>query len=420
MTVKSVQTLGANPLILMEKLAAAGGLTLIQDKKVSDSSGKSFAYKVVAQIKDGLYIEALDSIYNLLNTNTKAVPRICQYSSGYSGTILAQEATAADARKYAAATFSLSLGTFEDAVPVTILDKSSLSVMFSLPIGGPAAKDMSAEYGANLYYNYSFDRSKILLTDDLNSGESIIQARASVNTQGFAVIGSTRGDSSRYPMGIINSALRSRDLSGRPSNNSYAPATTLFFGAHNSTAYSAMPLPCVVSGADFRLGRSVDSNGELENPTSWNALPIYTNIASDGSGLIFSVPGKNGEFLIITTVDTSKGNKMSGIFPVSYTKTLLEYNPDSAAETQVKVLGDETATTTELTMNEYVPSMPIANDSVKGGPVVTYVFAVGADEIRGTIGEVLSCSNNVAIGTTGWLDGEKYKAIYPGRMIKIG
>ena len=52
--------------------------------------------------------------------------------------------------------------------------------------------------------------------------------------------------------------------------------------------------------------------------------------------------------------------------------------------------------------------------------MVTNIFAVGTDEIRGVIPGVLSCSGNLAIGTVGWLDGIKYKVVKAGRMIKIG
>jgi hypothetical protein len=57
---------------------------------------------------------------------------------------------------------------------------------------------------------------------------------------------------------------------------------------------------------------------------------------------------------------------------------------------------------------------------VVGGPVVSEVYAFDSDEIRGAVNGVLGISENVEVGTMGWLDGKRYRVLLPGRMTQVG
>jgi len=273
MTVKLVKTLGANPLVLMEKLAAADGLTLLQDLKVADSSGNSFAYRVVAKISDNLYIEAMDNIYNVLNSNNKAVPlyNVPYPKTGHIYSVLKQEAAEVDkTKKFSGEVLVGSLGVAADAVPTTIIGKHSMSLLATLPI------ENDSNYG---YRGYSItpgintlDASKVVFTGEINSGETLVNNGSS----GLCFYGASRSPDTAYPFQILNAPHEALDgLTPAPTNNSsytfsseYAP-TNLFFGDGNYQKYvNYMPIPLVVSAVEFRLATSVDSSNELVTPSS--------------------------------------------------------------------------------------------------------------------------------------------------------
>lgn len=421
MTVKLVKTLGASPLVLLEKLAAAGGCTLLQDVHQTDSDGVSFVSRVVAKINDNLYIEALDSIYNLLATTPKATPWLydSNYSTFYSDKKLAQEAVESDKELAGTAKLvAVALGLTNAAITDSILSAHSFSVLVSLPPS--TAQGTGGEYdGFNLKTNSKLTLlpAKVVTTQDLPSGDTIVTANTAHTDYGVELLGTVRTSNKGFPFGILNAPYNTAPTGGS-CGSSGIPNNHLCYGIRS--VITAVPFPIVVSAANFRIAKSVDTSNELVNPTSWDDLPIFTEIMSDDNGLYFSVTSALGQYLAITNVDTSKGNKLSGTFPVIYRNTPYAYNPNSIGDTRIKVIGDASMATTELTMNEYVPALPIPNDSVTGGPVVTNIFAVGTDEIRGVVPGVLGCSSNLAIGTIGWLDGIKYKVSRPGRMIKIG
>lgn len=405
MTVKNIHTLGASPLVLLSKLATAGGITLNKTETVAESGGKEFINRIVAQIASGLYIEVKDTIYSLLGSNNAAPPKFA-----YDAHILAQEATESDKTKtFAAGTQTgIKLG---DGV-TSGLGNHSMSLLATMPV--VAASNTFDESVTFKFFtsskdgvSWATDSAKVVVTGELNSGESI------VDHNGPILIGAARASSPDFPFMIINFPYNL--LTGLYKGTSYDKVYLLQMYAERAIGY-----PLVISACDFRIAQSIDTSNELVNPTDWSDLPIFTDVTSDGASLIFHVDATRGQFLAISTMDTSKGNKMEGTFPVVYRNTPYFSNPNSVSEVACKVLGDASTPTAQYPMSEYVPAIPIANDNVSGGPVVTNVFAVGTNEIRGAVGGVLGCSENLAIGTIGWLNGLKYCVVRPGRMVKIG
>ncbi|EFC90033.1 hypothetical protein Dpep_0001, partial [Dethiosulfovibrio peptidovorans DSM 11002] len=90
MAVKRIDTLGCHPLVLMKKLAAIGGLEILKEEKhVHD--GVEYPYHIVAKVKDGLYVEAKDPIYEFASTPELLPRRV--YLGELDGDIMTLEAS---------------------------------------------------------------------------------------------------------------------------------------------------------------------------------------------------------------------------------------------------------------------------------------------------------------------------------------
>ena len=424
MTVKSIHTLGASPLSLLSKMGAAGGITILKNETAAESGGTIFPYRIIAKIMDGLYIEAKDAIYSLLPTYPNAAP----YFNGNTTELMKTEAVQSDtARTFTSPSSKICnvrLGTnatdlessASGKTTLSAFGKHSLSMLFTMPVTSTASQSSGSDEFTLAYSGECpMNPEKIVVAGELNTGESVNYLRSSIPGYGIGLFGPARSNGAVVPFGILNVPYNGLTGEYALGNN-----TSMALFAINLYNFSVLPMPIVISATDFRIAKSVDTSNELVTPTAWQDLPIFTDIASDGAGLYFHVGATRGHFLLITSVDTSKGNKMEGTFPAIYRNTPYAYNPNAVLETNCTVLGDATAETAEYIMSAYAPDIPIANDNVSGGPVVSNIFAVGSNEIRGAVKGVLKCSDNLGIGTIGWLDGIKYEVKRPGRMIKIG
>ncbi|NCC97089.1 MAG: hypothetical protein EOM02_09645 [Synergistales bacterium] len=402
MAVRRVDTLGCHPLVLMQKLAAIGGLEIMREEKHTHD-GVDYPYHIIAKVKDGLYVEAFDPIYAVGDTPEKMPTRpgglLLEATDLNRSEGMANLLTSDREMKFG----NVSWGDFE---------RKSMSVLITLPTHPSRLKGRSDSYLFGFYAGVGLNKDAFVITGELKDGETITTQTDSNIC--YKLTGPVREGNYAHPFGIINFGWRS---SPPRVPSTHALQSAFLTGQERDVC---APVLLVLSGAMVRVGHSFSEGAGIALPTEWEELPIFTSIMSSDSGLSFIVPSSRGAILVLTTVDTTKGNGFEGVSPVIFCKIPLAHNPGSKLAERAVVLGSASNPAASAGMSLYSPTPPIGNDSVSGGPVVTDVFVHNLDEIRGAIPGVLSCSPNLPMGTVGWLDGKRYRVHLPGRMLQIG
>lgn len=453
MTVSKVVTYGCNPLLMLHKLAEAGGVEILSDSK-HVRGGYDYHYRTIAKFSDNLYLEAYDPLAELLNQ---------------------------DGRKFV-------YGLFGSG------DLSSSSGTFPVPLYG--AKDMP--YGQELLLS-SWDTPRFagpsgaergtafgIITPDIS--DSLILEQEILNIPFFALsfcmtyqcliasystplgggtIGSDLWDlsiagskfiASNVPGGVAGNRLPTITLYNGASTNFTPSQGTHYLLCHGGVRTMSFKAPLManknktiktyittpmyglggfamgqfeslaypmMSGAMVRVSSEINVGGSLKTPTSWVGFPIHSEATVFPSGLLFSNPTDESvagysSHLFIGEIDTSKGNNFekSVVMARMNKETLRSTSGDKDA--YLLAQGLLSPMSGEKEFSTFSPTPPIGSDSITGGPVVGNVFVTASDEIRGVLPPFLSCSSSLAIGTMGWLDGRRYRVFRPGLMMQVG
>ncbi len=406
MVVRRISTLGCHPLLLLAKLAAAEGLTILKEEK-NTVGGVDYRYRIIARIAENLYIEAYDAVYKV-GTEDAYLPKLLVHGSDAANLPL----EAAQSHK----TISNASNSRHIGISTSVtVESTALSMLVSCSNDTSISADSISPEGTSLVGRYNPHDA-----DGIMAPEASFPSDLSFGTwQGQLVVclGATK-KSAPYPFAIFTSNIIGGVVSGGPVESGY---NMLAYCSGYTSSGDVQPAPIMIAGTKFRVATSVLDN-ELVSPSSWFPLPIFATLYSTGDGLYF-VNGPDSRFgglLAVTKVDTTVGSGMSGVFPVIY-KTYKYTLPlgDQSGE-MAYVLGSEVNPTETSAMSIYAPAPPIASDSVKGGPVVSDLFVYSLSEIRGAIMGALAAPSSAALGTSGWLDGKRFSVQFPGRMIQVG
>lgn len=435
MAVKRIDTLGCHPLVLMKKLAAIGGLEILKEEKhVHD--GVEYPYHIVAKVKDGLYVEAKDPLYEQAITPER-LPQRADYTGKVKTAegplklectqamfqettfpnerhivILSEDPLAMEA--YGASALVSVNQPYDGAyVSVTCVENGNSGNSGTYLFGGPVLPSSS---GAVLFgkdnaeknlSGFSFNKAEDVLfdLDDSSPDGTSKGVRLSFGTEvwdGFGVCMNTE---------VI------RDITWKPvylAYPNYNPQHVLHLGTQDRCA------AVVISGTVFRVSSQI-SEDSLVTPSEWETLPCAPIIINNDAGLFFCYNSGSAHSGMVgaVTVDTSKGNDMEGSFPAIYDSGVFCGVHATGGE-KLYVLGSPSNPAGTVVMQLFAPSPPISTDSVSGGPVVTDLFAYTSEEIRGAIPGVLATPEALAVGSVGWLDGKRYRVHLPGRMLQIG
>lgn len=448
MAVKRIDTLGCHPLVLMKKLAAIGGLEILKEEKhVHD--GVEYPYHIVAKVKDGLYVEAKDPIYEQA-TDATLLPMSITTSGFGSGSLMRLEADAQILGEYF---------TYAEAKRLSIAINSSssieaeamgISILFSHFVS--THESYGNEYSILLGQSVQENGTSFIFGENRNRYQSGIMTIGGSPLLGGLSFESNLANYDSSPGGVKFSRLLKRiDPGGHEENaeglaatvmsiesaknvawspthadvNSimgYPMADALYFGFVKAYSQGKAGKPLVLSGTVVRVGNTIDSDGEsIVSPSEWKTLPVFSSILSCDSGLFFCYDkaSEASGMLGIVLVDTSKGNGMEGSFPAIYDSGVCCAVISSGGE-NTSILGGDGAPGATIPMQIHAPSPPLATDAVSGGPVVTDLFVHNSQEIRGVLPGLLGAPEALPVGSVGWLDGKRYQAHIPGRMLQIG
>nr|WP_321499376.1 hypothetical protein [uncultured Dethiosulfovibrio sp.] len=416
MAVRRVDTLGCHPLVLMQKLAAIGGLEILKEEKHTHD-GVDYPYRIVAKVKDGLYVEAKDELYKLGVTPTM-LPSYTP-SSSTTGPVMPLEV---DANHLANAvwsnSYSISLASSTD---ITV-DALGMSALYS-GIG-----KLSRMYGVLFPGDLSLIREGVVTygkEDSKWSPPASCSPRWSVNVHTMGIsravtFGPSSGDDVLSALdgtfGYAMNAEVSKDVLLQALSSSGSPLLRVLLAVGGQ----GTPRPLVISGTVFRVSSQV-SGDSLVMPSEWKTLPCTPIIINNDAGLFFCYnAGSTYSGMVgAITIDTSKGNGIEGPFPAIYDSGVFCGVRATGGE-KLHVLGSPTNPAGTITMQLFSPEVPIPVDSVSGGPVVTDLFAYNSEEIRGSVEGLLAARENLPVGSVGWLDGNRYRVHLPGRMLQIG
>lgn len=433
MTVKRITTFGCHPILLIKKMAAISGVTILKEEKWT-YSGKEYPYKVVVQINEGLFMEALDPIFAQA-TNESLLPNVDTFF--VSTTVSRTWSSVSNPIKLEAAesdkgkTGTLQSGGYGERCYIRsatdiVFDKIALSALVT-PY--PQSSGMN---DVGLFGYSAADAVGVMLAGEApSSGATFSVAPGSpgyASYQEGAGVGaySMKGfQCVAWPSGVTVPFIVCH---GNVQKNVTFPS---IYGLHTDVspaqkgvalvATSYYPKLLLVSGTVFRVATSV-SGDELVNPSDWNALPIFGSLIANDAGLFFlNGPGASYTGVLgITSIDTSFGGGMTGVFPAVWKSYRYSCYTGAQEGEGVKVLGDEGSPTNFPTMNVFATIPPISSDSVTGGPVCARILAYSSSEIRGAIRGILSSPTAVSMGTSGRVSGAKYSVQLPGRMIQVG
>ncbi|MCF4115225.1 MULTISPECIES: hypothetical protein [Dethiosulfovibrio] len=423
MAVKRIDTLGCHPLVLMKKLAAIGGLEILKEEKhVHD--GVEYPYHIVAKVKDGLYVEAKDPIYEFASTPELLPRRV--YLGELEGDIMALEASSTmlgirSQTDYMAPVINSQTPLPEGPMGLSILfsyfGKASNTSSYRLHSGAYIDSDNGYLFGAPLSRN----KEKVMRIGGKNPISNLDLMDKSNGI--YVSVNLLTSDTLEYSYNGTSAVVMSAFIENiqwkpfRPSGYRYYATPRIYFGQTTE----GLGAPIVISGTIMRIGTDFLED-QLVSPTSWRILPITSSVISNEGGVFFCYDEgeEHSGVLGLVLVDTSKGNGLDGPFPAIFdTDLCCAFSPPSKGEHLV-VLGSESNPEGIITMQLFAPSPPISTDSVSGGPVVTDLFAYTSEEIRGAVPGVLATPEALAVGSVGWLDGKRYRVHLPGRMLQIG
>ena len=428
MTVKRIDTLGCHPLVLLKKLASIGGVEILKEEKhVYD--GTEYPYRIVAKVRDGLYLEAYDGLYEQATT-AAMLPRMLE-AIAFSGTPCTSSVTPARVLKMEA----LESDRTMQCVPIGnnttfhrfgIFRESNLS----LPVAAPSV--LVTTYGIGKT-DSSAGFATWLFSGQLSGVSVALKAMGTGPVAGTGVVVKRSSNFAHYYPNKAFSGGQSAEFFGDDASfacmaSSAYPNFTLpcdggavvFLGTAWCTNAMITGAPLVVSGAVVRVG-SGGGEGGLVSPGEWVGFPIFAQAISGDSGLLFLNPG-GGDFSGTMFLSTAKVASGSGTErPVVYRAVPTMYHTGISAESEhANVVGTATNPSATVKTSLFYSSPPILNDEGVGGPVASEVLAYTATEICGAIQGMLAIPDQTPIGTAGWLDGKKYSVLTKGRMFQVG
>ncbi len=426
MAVRRVDTLGCHPLVLMQKLAAIGGLEIIKEEThlstfLRGESEYLKPYRIVAKIPgvEGMYIEAHDPLIEA-EKNTGDYPEI--WANAYfnsSKGLFRMEAKEEDK--------SLNPTSNNSDICVHLpkhdtFGKVAVSLLFA-PCN-PTGK--SHYWGQKVWQQVSYDgrgawyaqptQSDVIFTEDIpgvsvniTAGDyPVLEVTAPSYEKpnfSFLVAGATPE--------VIWPWWEKGVMPKTPGNPDYA----------HGVSFRQRTNPIVVAGVRVRFSSGIGVDKELTLPSDWGHVPISASVMSTDSGLFFfNGEGSFSSLVGVSFIDTSSGNNYGegrciGIYE-NYPKTFAL--APSAPRERILIGGTTANPGGTVVMQPFAPNPPIPVDSVSGGPVVTDLFAYNSEEIRGSVEGLLAARENLPVGSVGWLDGKRYRVHLPGRMLQIG
>lgn len=456
----SISTYGCNPLLMLMKLADAGALEIINSTKVS-KWGNDYYSRVVAKVSNTLYIEAIDPLNEIVGADP-ANRFICGFDTTSAETpldlTLNRDEQELSASSWAPPSCNLDSATVLTGIstpnaPAMMLPNTleipvmAVSYLIGFtkytasgsPVVGYGASNLFYSYGTSAYLHTLFSavggtRGGFRLSEQAGGSRAVLVSYGT----GYTPSASGNWATGTYSMlfsGGVRTPFTVHPPFIRGSDTSRYTITDSVIGFYvpfwNSPAYHKTHT-LMLSGAVLRMASSVNGEGNLVTPSNWLEFPIHSHAwAIDGEGLVFANPENNAThannfstYLFVGELDTTKGNNFGeGKCPVMGRLNRTSVASGVAMEeasASISVLGTSSPNVGEKQMDLYSSAPPINSDSFSGGPIVSNVFAYDSEEIRGTIPPFLSCNTSLGMGTSGWLDGKRYRVIRPGLMMRVG
>jgi len=416
MSVLKVNTLGCHPMLLLKKMAAAGGITILKEEKRT-FSGVDYPYRIVAQVAEGMYLEAHDVLHERLS-GEEALPKTIPFNetTGHDSPLPHVVLEALEGHKELPFCLKSTPVYLTNIPTITDWTDFSFSVLASFP-GMYSAQESDCPF-----VGYIASRAK-----------SFEKVGARQGTDTFMAVSAINGDS----VTPVYSTVFYSPAAARPPFTVYAGRGNVPLGETTSDGlvfttpsvihvrpYVAKGFPIVFAMSRLRIGANVDETNELTSPSPWKPFPIFTSVSKSNDGLFFQTgpSGILGGVLGFAKVDTTKGNLFgSGECLALYKNYPESFSLESAPpREELLVYGTPANANASKTMSVYIATPPVSQDIVVGGPVVSEIYAFDSDEIRGAVQGVLGIAETVDVGTMGWLDGNRYRVLIPGRMTRVG
>lgn len=461
--INQVTSLGGNPLLMLHKLADVGGLEIL-DADTHMKGSVPFHYRVIAKVSNNLYIEAYDPLNEFVGAENDRRFQLRRYTtaSGGPGTLnTTVDLPSAQTQEFPVSPHvSLPVGDAQRVYMAGILVPDQPD-MTTLPLECALSMQMAAR--SSRHYSSTVRAGAIGLAFAPSTSFNLVKSGGRWFFPGsvpFTVVTPVYSHESSYggmrlwpnplisdPAWTFNVLYASEPLpltlargygkkADGPNDPAYAVATDSFmglwgysgYGNYSNSVTEGYSFPQTFSGGMIRVSSGISGEGALVSPSEWCEIPIATSLFRCGDdGLVFRVGSVPNNHLgagtwFVGMVNTSKGNGFGG----GKCPVVLRFhgasNGTSASWNQVKasVHGDMVPLSGTKIMGTYSSPPPIANDVYAGGPVVSDLFIVGDNEIRGVATAFLSCSDSLPIGSSGWLDGKRYAVVAPGRMQRVG
>ncbi len=422
MAVRRVDTLGCHPLVLMKKLAAIGGLEILKEEKHTHD-GVDYLYHIVAKVKDGLYVEAKDPLYEQAITPARlpqcGAPLQLECTSEMlanltrEGNVVIPSTEPLIMEAYGPSFLVVNNRDVSSkyCMVTTCSENGNAGNSGTYLFGNPVSPISG---GATFFGKDNVQESAFSIAS--HSGTTVIYTPYGNTAEGKCKGVCVYPPSSKWnDFGIALNIEAFHDVVWKPVIFGYGSAYQVL-----SLGESYRCSAAVISGTVFRISSQI-SGDSLVIPSTWETLPCVPTIMSNQGGLFFcyNPADAHSGMIAAVTLDPSKGNGIEGSFPAIYNSGVLCGVHATGGE-KLRVLGSPANPAGTITMQLFSPEVPIPVDSVSGGPVVTDLFAYNSEEIRGSVEGLLAARENLPVGSVGWLDGKRYRVHLPGRMLQIG
>lgn len=453
MNAAQVTTVAANPVLLLKKLCDVEGATAtVTEYMDHPSSGRIYA-RIVADIGDGVFIEVVDWFVKMSydREDFSTIPHVFN-ASGSPWNVrrwYKQEANEDDKTRSDYWIFDTSSNrsgatgfVFSGIDSQFTSETAPFPQVFTLPYTGAISwthatgniqRFASGDNHRGIVRPYSV-RWTTTTRDDGKPAFAMLTGNLPPGVASFHYV-DENSIHSQYSNRIRPSLTLESGASTPPRASCplgiYCSDVMTSFATHLGSISWGIPWGSVVSwgGLDLsvslvaysaiRVSCAIDDQGELINPSPWEALPIFPKIRSDGNGYVAFYSDAVGDYgggVICGKVDTDRGNKAAG----NYAYVLRNYIPTwavvSFVRTSIAISGGEASAGKR--MNIFTPNPPIATDSVSGGPVVSDAFLYDDLEIRGIAKGVLGCNSGMTGGYMGWMEGKRYRMLTSGIMVQ--
>lgn len=449
-TIYKVETKGVNPLLMLHKLGDLGAIEILE-AGTHVKFGIDYHYHVIAKVQDGLYLEAYDPINELIDVGDRRFVRAA-FSNTTNGAVTAtvtpcpaQELTDTLWNSFSQGpttvnyAFGLEIpddpwdidtgsGLLFPAMAVSVFSKiginpsSSDIINYSQATSTPSLQPVTfrlAKNGGRLITPFGVS----------NAVEAIMSVNFAAAAYELKLIGSLPNNT---PTVFTTDALLGEKLYRAAgyyngSRSASWPSNCIML-AMSSGTYAGNNPGILGSGAVIRIAASISAEGDLIQPTEWFEFPVHTTAYKIGmDGIVFSNPSTptcqaTASYHYIGLLNTTKGNNFGG----GSCPIIARFNKASGGgafattEGLCYAKGDLNPLSGEKRMTLHSPTIPVASDVQIGGPIVTNIFAIAEDEIRGVFPAFLSCNIGLSVGTMGWLGGKRFKVFKPGMLMRMG